>query len=937
MRWFAASAALGGMTACGRAPNERRYPYNDTPEGLTPGIPQHYATSFVHRGYATGLVVCSREGRPIKIEGNPDHPASLGATGALEQASVLEVYDPRRLQGIVEGDRPRRWEDLHRALQPKGDGARLRFVLEHTGSPLRVALLQEIRRRWPGVKFCFWSPTWPYGKHEAARRIAGRPVQLHHDFGRAARVLSLDADFMDQMPFALRHARAFADHRRVESARGEMNRLYVAECKPSTTGSLADERIACRSAAIGAVAAAVLAEVLGGEAGIELPGLRGIGCADNLRAFATKAAVDLLAHPRESVVVVGERQPWPVHAIAHAINEALGGFGRTAWYTDPVLHDPGEAGIAIEDLVAEMHAGEVDTLVIDEVDPVYALPPALGFAEALPRVGTTLYRGLFANATSQRCRFVVPAAHALESWGDAVAFDGTISFLQPLLQPLGAARTLDELLALFVDRPWASARELMHEYWLARLSGSDPLRELERLLQAGFVPDSGAPRQDTPALAHELFAFAAEALAAQPPAVEDLELSLHESPCVYDGRYAHNAWLQELPEPITKLTWGNAFMLSPDTAERLGVADGDVVSVRVGEQSADGPVVVVPTHAPDAISVHLGYGQRHPDRPHFDPLEDAPPPTIGFDAFVLRERVDQYWRGGASVVATGERVKLARTQDHFDQLDRELAMTASLERLHDQGELAAQHRRPVEHLFMIDREERAPQWGMVIDMTVCTGCSACVVACQAENNIPVVGEVGVAQGREMHWLRIDRYYVDEQRVVHQPMLCQHCEFAPCEYVCPVYATLHSPDGLNEMVYNRCIGTRFCSNNCPYKVRRFIWFDYPQQDRRALQRNPEVTVRERGVMEKCTYCVQRIRKAEIAAHLAHRSLADGDVVTACQQACPTQAIVFGDIADPGSRVSQWRRRPHQYAVLHEQGTVPRTRYLVKLVNRGPEVT
>ncbi len=337
------------------------------------------------------------------------------------------------------------------------------------------------------------------------------------------------------------------------------------------------------------------------------------------------------------------------------------------------------------------------------------------------------------------------------------------------------------------------------------------------------------------------------------------------------------------------------------------------------------------------ISTYLGYGQAYLDRPHFDPLEQAPAPRVGFNAFALRSAVDQYWRADLAVEKTDERIKLARTQDHFDMRDRPLALSATIDELRERGELAEQLRGPVRHLFMLGQFKAEPQWGMVIDQTVCTGCSACVVACQAENNIHVVGEVGVRQGREMHWLRIDRYYQDNQRVVHQPMLCQHCEYAPCEYVCPVNATVHSPDGLNEMVYNRCIGTRFCSNNCPYKVRRFNWFDYVKHDRRALQHNPEVSVRERGVMEKCTFCVQRIRNGMIEAQLDDRDLADGEIETACQQACPTRAIAFGDIRDRESTVARWRGRPHQYAALHDQGTSPRVRYLVKLVNPGPKRT
>ena len=946
MRWFAASAALGGLTGCGRTPNERRYPYNDTPNGLTPGTPQHYATAHVTDGYAVGLVVQAREGRPIKVEGNPDHPASLGATGPREQGLVLEVYDPRRLDALVERKQPRGWDQLFATLSHREDDGRgLCLLLEPTGSPLRGALIESIRQRFPAARVCFYAAGQGRAGDEATRRLTGDPLQIHHDFRPARRVLSLDADFMDQMPFGLRYARQFADNRRVQSARGEMNRLYMVECKPTTTGSLADEHLACRSSDIGTVAAAVLVELLGTGAapriGAVLPLLRQTRCSDHLRQFAIQVAADLMNHRGASVVLAGDRQPWPVHVLAHAINELLGNFGSTVAYSDPVLRGASEAEIGIEELTEQMHAGEIDTLLIAGVDPVYSLPPSWRFGQALQSVETSIYWGLFESATSLLCRWVVPAAHELETWGDAVAYDGTTTLMQPLIRPLAETRTLDELLALWTGRGRATAHELLQESWIARFGGGpQAVEQLERALQLGLVPGTEVAPVEPPAASRSVLSEAITAIASDLALDEGLELSLYPSPCVHDGRFAHNAWLQELPEPITKLTWGNALMIAPPTAVELGLSDGDEVEVQVDEQRIRGPVLVVPGHAEGAVSAYLGYGQVFPERPHFDPLAPEPPPTIGFNAYELRRVADRFFALGAHLRPTGASIELARTQDHFEQYDRELALVEPLETLHEQGHLAKHLRGPLEHLFLVEQETRSPQWGMVIDQTVCSGCSACVVACQAENNIHVVGESGVRKGREMHWLRIDRYYVgppDRPTPVHQPMLCQHCEMAPCEYVCPVNATVHSPDGLNEMIYNRCIGTRFCSNNCPYKVRRFNWFDYVQRDRRALQRNPEVTVRERGVMEKCTYCVQRIRNASIEADLEDRGLIDGEVVTACQQACPTQAIVFGDISDPDSEVSQWLRRPHQYAVLHEQGTQPRTRYLVKLRNPGPEVT
>jgi Fe-S-cluster-containing dehydrogenase component len=956
MRWFGASAAMAAIGGCGRTPNEKRFPYNDTPPGLTPGIPQRYATAHVVGGYAIGLLVQSREGRPLKVEGNPEHPASLGATGVLEQGMVLDVYDPRRLDEVTHGVVPRGWEHLARALAGQLDrGQGLRFLLPPTGSPLRRSLIEAIRRELPEAQWCFWEPSHSRASGEALRRIAGRPLQPHYSFANAARVVSLDADFMGQMPFAVRNAREFAARRRVETARAEMNRMYMVEAKPSVTGSLADERLACKSSQVGMVAAEILAELLDGREPTQRSNSEGFA------EFARMVAADLSAHSGRSLVIAGDRQPWPVHVIAHAINETLANVGRTVAYTEPVLYEPEDASISVSTLTEQMQRGEVRTLVIAGVDPVYALPPTLGFAEALPRVETSVYWGLYPSATSRRCTWTVPARHPLESWGDAVAYDGTITFQQPLIDPPGDAHTFDELLALFLGRPHVLARELLRELWDERLEalglGGESVRRpgtgepdqpdepeteqvtaLDLALQLGLLPNTGPSPVTAPALSGDVLGEALRSVAAAATApADEIELALYESPCVHDGSYFHNAWLQELPEPITKLTWGNAWMLGPSTARRLGVEDGDVLALSVGQRRARGPVVVVPTHAEDVVSTYFGYGQIYPDRPHFDPIEQAPPPSVGFNAFELRSEIDQYWRTGVGVTATDERVVLARTQDHFDMRDRPLALVSSIEQLHERGELAEHLRGPAARLFLLPQPTTSPQWGMVIDQTVCTGCSACVVACQAENNVAVVGEVGVRQGREMHWLRIDRYYVDDHRVVHQPMLCQHCEYAPCEYVCPVNATVHSPDGLNEMVYNRCIGTRFCSNNCPYKIRRFNWFDYAKPERQTLQHNTEVTVRERGVMEKCTYCVQRIRNAMIDAELADRPVIDGEIQTACQQACPTRAIMFGDLADRNSTVSQWRARPHQYAALHDQGTSPRTRYLVKLVNPGPKTT
>ena len=651
LRWFWASAAMAVTAGCGRVPNEKRYPYNQPPPGVTPGIPQHYATAHVVGGFATGLVVKSREGRPLKVEGNPEHPASLGASGVLEQGMVLDVYDPRRLADITRDGQPRTWEHLTRSLarglaaQPdRGRG--LRFVLPPTGSPLHVSLIEAIRAELPEARWSLWEPTQSGAALEATRRIAGHPLQPHYRLAQATRVVSLDADFMGQMPFALRNARDFAAGRRIEAASDEMNRLYVVEAKPTVTGALADDRLACKSSEVGVVAAQVLLALLaltdpsalvdGADDCLRsaLPALERLDRSDRIARFAGKLAADssrATAAARSSSPAIAS--PGRVHVIAHAINELLGNLGGTVVHTAPVLFEPDGATLSIPALTDQMRRGEVRTLVIAGLNPVYALPPALGFSEALSRVETSVYWGLFSNETAQRCTWTVPARHPLESWGDAVAYDGTVTFLQPLIDPLGDAHTLDELLALFIGRPTVQTQELLRELWGDRLAAFEPASEpesdreaaLDRAFQLGLLPGSASPPVTAPPLPAELLAQAVALTASEPGTAGEIELALYESPCVRDGAYAHNAWLQELPEPITKLTWGNPWMLSPATAEKLGVEDGDVLEVSVDQRPARGPVVSSPP-TPTTSCRPTSATDDLPDRPHFNPLHGRPRP-----------------------------------------------------------------------------------------------------------------------------------------------------------------------------------------------------------------------------------------------------------------------------------------------------------------------
>jgi molybdopterin-containing oxidoreductase family iron-sulfur binding subunit len=955
MKLLGASAALAGLAACTRAPAEKILPYGRQVPELTPGIPLHYATSMVLGGYATGLLVESHEGRPTKIEGNPEHPASLGAAGVYEQASVLQLYDPYRAKQARDGRTPKRWDDIERALgamageQPGGSGAGLRFLLRPTSSPLTSSLVDRVRERYPDARFHFHAPLSAAGSAASSLALFGGALVPQHDFSRATVVLALDSDFMGSRPFSLRYARDFAARRHAGLSRiggadsgPGMNRLYVVEGMWSPTGTLADHRLRVRAGDVVAVAAALLREVvalLGDRAGAAARGAAGAlaplaDTAPAPAAWLQALARDLVAAAGSGIVIAGEEQTTAVHALAFALNEALGNVGSTVWYTTAPIFEYGAASHDLAPLTEAMRAGEVQSLVIVGGNPIYDAPADLAFADALKSVENTAYLGLYENETAAACTLFAPESHYLESWGDLRAYDGTISLIQPLIAPLYDSRTVDELLAVFAGPDGAggtSAHSLLRESWRNRAGGRFVQREWDETVGRGFAPSSRFERL-SPSLQWS----------ALPPLLngsmrrtDGIEVVFEHDPRVYDGSFADNAWLQELPDPVTKVAWDNAAVLSPATAAKLGVHTGDVVklSLRGREQSL--PVFALPGHADEAITVRLGYGRSGAE-------EVAR--GVGADVYRLRTRQRPYVDGPVTVervLSDGHPVRheLATTQMHWRLEGRDIVRRATLDEYRGNPDFTNGQNARQPSLYDRYDYSKGDQWAMTVDLSRCTGCGACVVACQAENNIPVVGREGVLDSREMHWLRIDRYFTggeEEPGTVMQPMLCQHCEKAPCEYVCPVNATVHSSDGLNEMVYNRCVGTRFCSNNCPYKVRRFNWFDYNREIAETVEmvKNPDVTVRERGVMEKCSFCVQRIRRAQIAAQLDGRDVKDGEVVTACQQACPTQAIIFGSYTDPDSSIVRSLLEKRSYTVLHELGTEPRVRYLARITNPNP---
>jgi molybdopterin-containing oxidoreductase family iron-sulfur binding subunit len=738
---------------------------------------------------------------------------------------------------------------------------------------------------------------------------------LHLD--QAEVILALGADVLFCHPGTLRYAHDFASKRRVRGEQKTMNRLYAVDSTPSATGAMADHRLRMRASEIAGFTWALAAE-LGVLAQQSSQPPETTPYADWIKTVVQ----DLQHHRGTSVVVAGRQQPPAVHALVHAMNRALGNVGQTVTYTAPVVARPVDQVASLQDLVQDMAAGRVEVLIILGGNPVYTAPADIDFAKHLAEVKTSVHLSVYHDETSALCQWHVPETHYLESWGDARAYDGTVSLIQPLIAPLYQGKSAYELLAVLMQQAEVSGHELVKAYWQGQHQGDNFENFWRTALHDGLIADTALPPKQV-ALRREL----SMELAASPAPVSGLEIMFQADPTIWDGRFANNGWLQELPKPLSKLTWDNAALLSPSTAERLGLRNAEVIELHYQGRSVRAPVWILPGHADAAVTVHLGYGRWRAGR-----VGNG----AGFNAYALRTSDTLWFGGGLELRKTGASYRLATTQHHHTMDGRSIILAAPLTYY-------------LEHPQFVEAEIKKPQtdetmytlyeypgyaWGMTIDLTTCIGCNACVIACQAENNIPVVGKDEVIRGREMHWIRIDRYYkgsLDNPEVYQQPVPCMHCEKAPCEVVCPVYATVHDDEGLNDMIYNRCVGTRYCSNNCPYKVRRFNFLQYADFHTTSLKllRNPEVTVRSRGVMEKCTYCVQRINHARITAKLEDRPIRDGEIVTACQAACPTGTIIFGNLNDPHSQVSRLKREPLNYALLAELNTRPRTTYLAKL--------
>jgi molybdopterin-containing oxidoreductase family iron-sulfur binding subunit len=738
-----------------------------------------------------------------------------------------------------------------------------------------------------------------------ARSISGAAAEPSYDLSRADVIVSLDADFLLEGPANLTLTKAFSQRRRDPA--NDFNRLYVVESAPSITGAKADRRWQRKPSEVVAFAESLAAAVL--QAGT------------NTAPEIEQIVVDLQNHRGRSVVIAGDYQPERVHALAFQINQALGNIGTTVLYTEAAV--PQVAPVGIADFIAALRLRADATLLIAGPNPVYDFPPQLGFAEVISHVSNSIHLGLYDDETGSRCQWHVPESHYLEAWGDILSADGTPSIIQPLIEPLySSTASLLEVMSLLVDLPPQKGFDLVHNFWSSRLAAAGPAA-WERSLNKGVIVGAISGGAPAPVLVADVV------VPAPGPQASGIEILFRTDPAVDDGRYANNGWLQELPRPVTKLTWDNVAMISPNTAQKIGLETSQIVKLTVGKETVSAPIWIQPGHADECVSVALGSG-----RTKVGEVGNG----VGFNANLLRSADLSWSHDQVQIEKTDAYQPLASTQHHFSMEGRGLIQVETLADYKIDPRKAEENEPdpdPSENLYP-PFQYKNYAWAMSIDLNTCIGCNACIVACQAENNIPVVGKDQVLKGREMHWLRVDRYFegAPEDPAIHfQPVPCMHCEDAPCEVVCPVGATVHSSEGLNDMVYNRCVGTRYCSNNCPYKVRRFNFFQYSDTTHPtiALQKNPDVTVRSRGVMEKCTYCVQRIEAARIDSQKEMRSIRDGEIVTACQAACPADAIVFGNINDPASRVSKLKALPRNYGLLADLNTRPRTTYLAKVTN------
>ena len=912
LKLMGASLLLAGLTGCGETKSDHALPYVNQPDDLVPGAPRYYATGMFFEGYVQPVIATTYSGRPTKLDGNPDHPVTRGASDSFIQSAVFDLYDPERSKVPLRDGVPSTWSafagelvDL-RVRWRERNGQGLRILTGATTSPTLIRQITELQKQFPKMRWFRFETAGTASQDEAMRLAFGRVVTPHFRFDKCNVIVSLDEDLLGPGSHQVTHANGWAQHRGEAAPGRGRSRLHVAESVPSLTGTVASVRLPCDPTRVTALAQAIGAEFA--VAGFVRPELR-----PQEHKWLDRALGELRENAGHSLLTIGPHLDPQLQALAPIVNERLKNWGVTVWYSDP-LHVPDDDAQPLAALVQELTAGAVDTLITIDCNPAYSCPGFLRFNEHFARAATRIHAGLHVDETALLCRWHLPLSHALESWCDGRAVDGTATIIQPVIAPLYASRSTHQLIDLLMGVNDPALDAAVRTTWRGTF-GTDFEERWTRALHDGFVAGSAAQPVTIPA---------------QPPgasqqkavAGDQVEIVFSLDPSVWDGRFANVAWLQELPKPLTKITWDNVIAVSPAIASQYALSNSDIAEVTIGGRSVRGPIWIVPGQAPRTVALSFGYGRR---------AGGDIAMGIGYDAFSIRP-AEMAWLARGSIARVEGDHTIATTQAHhrIDGFDFIREVTVSNPRTPTPKDQSTIYPDWNDTALV----ENIPQhaWGMVIDLDLCIGCNACISACNVENNVLVVGKDQVSRGREMLWLRVDRYYTgdpENPRSYFQPVPCMHCEKAPCEMGCPVHATVHSPEGINQMVYNRCIGTRTCSSYCPYKVRRFNWYDYRHfAEAEQAVKNPDVTVRSRGVMEKCTYCTQRIEAAHVAADKENRSLRRDEVVTACQQACPTKAIVFGDLKDEGSTVATRRRSGRHYVLLEDLGTRPRTTYLAR---------
>lgn len=952
-----ASVALAGMAAC-RKPVQKLLPYHEQPEQLVPGNPLTYASVIPFKDAGTGVLVTTNEGRPTKIEGNPGHPGSRGASNVFHQASILDLYDVNRSHNPRENGEKKSWDNfVSFAEEHFSDTSRsVAFISEASGSPSFHRMKSRILDKFPNARWATWEAYGPHNALKGTELAFGQKLRPVYKFNQAKVVVSLDYDFMNMAPDNVASNMDYADARRVSSTEDEINRLYVVQNNLTVTGANADHRLRIKAGEMPLFVTALAAELSNHVSGLER--FAGVSNTFSQHSWVSVLAEELLSNRGETIIAAGEDFDPELHAAVAAINLAVGNAGSTVHYTEVPYHDDSYDPDALAQVAAGLQNGEFDTLVMVGGNPAYDAPADLNMADAISGVETSIHLSQHFDETSKLATWHVNRAHFLEFWGDVAGYDGTLAVVQPTIRPLYGAKSEIEFLHAIAEGSSAEGYDIVQETWQPVL-GNDFTRRWNEVLHEGLLEGSGFDVADV-SLAGSFDSTVSSYLGGlTTPSEDDIELVIKPDHKVYDGRFANNGWLQEFPDPVTKITWDNVAMMSPATAERLGISETafgdtsyDLVEITANGTSFRLPAWILPGLADNSITMTTGYG-----RTSIGNVAD----DVGHNNYVARRTDAMLVHHAVSVSRTGDSYPIACTQNHHQMEDRPLVREADLQDYRDNPRFAAD----AVYVPGKDKEtgvpaqlfnaqmfpDHEPQWGMAIDLNACTGCGVCMVACQAENNIPVIGKREVERNRDMHWIRVDRYFEgdrEDPKIVHQPIPCMHCEQAPCEMVCPVAATVHSDDGLNTMVYNQCIGTRYCSNNCPFKVRRFNFFNYAKNwlevdedpDIIQMAMNPDVSVRFRGVMEKCTYCTQRINRAKIETkNETGNSIkpADGRVKTACQQACPTQAITFGDLSDEESVVVKTKRNDRNYLLLEEYNIRPRTSHLAKIRNPNSALT